>query len=176
MFETTDKIIRFLEFVTERVGRLVSWLVLFMVLVTFVVVVLRYVFNVGWIALQESVIYAHAVVFMLGAAFSLKHQQHVRVDVFYHRMSLKSRAWVDIFGTVVFLIPVSAFILFSSFEYVVESIELQEGSREAGGLPFVYLLKAQIISMAVLLLLQALAELLKNTLVIIRPVQVNPDA
>jgi len=168
-----DKIIRSLEFVTERVGRLVSGLVLFMVLVTFVVVVLRYVFNIGWIALQESVIYAHAMVFMLGAAFSLKHHQHVRVDIFYHRMSLKSRAWVDVFGTVFFLVPVSAFILFSSFEYVVESIELQEGSREAGGLPFVYLLKTQILCMAVLLLMQALAELLKNSLVILRPAQVE---
>lgn len=173
MFTSIDKIIRALEFITEQVGRLVSWLVLFMVLVTFIVVVLRYVFNVGWIALQESVIYAHAMVFMLGAAFSLKHQQHVRVDVFYQRMSKKSRAWVDVFGTVAFLVPVSVFILLSSYEYVVESIELQEGSRDAGGLPFVYLLKIQILCMAVLLLMQAVAEFLKNSLVIIRPTPVE---
>jgi len=173
LFTSIDKIIRSLEFITEQVGRLVSWLVLFMVLVTFIVVVLRYVFNVGWIALQESVIYAHAMVFMLGAAFSLKHQQHVRVDVFYQRMSKKSRAWVDIFGTVAFLIPVSVFILLSSFEYVVESIELQEGSRDAGGLPFVYLLKTQILCMAALLLMQAVAEILKNSLVIMRPAPVE---
>ena len=130
-------------------------------------------FNVGWIALQESVIYAHAMVFMLGAAFSLKHNQHVRVDIFYHRMSIRARAWIDTLGTLLFLIPVCGFILLSSYEYVADSIELREGSREAGGLPFVYLLKTQILLMGGLLLAQAIAEIFKNILVIVRPAEVQ---
>jgi TRAP-type mannitol/chloroaromatic compound transport system permease small subunit len=156
------KIADSIDSITEWTGRVISWLVLFMVLTTFVIVVLRYVFNTGWIAVQESVIYAHALVFMLGAAFALKHGQHVRVDIFYQHMSVRTRAVVDLIGIFFFLIPVGVFILSSSYEYVMDSIEFKEASREAGGLPFVYLLKTQIIVMAVLLLLQALAETLKN--------------
>jgi TRAP-type mannitol/chloroaromatic compound transport system permease small subunit len=158
-----------LELVTEWVGRAVAWLVLLMVVLTFVIVVLRYIFNTGWIALQESVIYAHALVFLLGAAFALKHNHHVRVDVFYQRMSPRAKAVVDLIGTVFLLIPVSLFILFSSYEYVMDAIELREGSREAGGLPFVYLLKTQIISMGGLLIIQAIAEILKNLAVLMEP-------
>ena len=152
--------------VSEWTGKIISWFVLYMVLITFVIVVMRYVFNVGSIALQESVIYAHALVFLLGAAFALKHNQHVRVDIFYHRMSPKKRAWVDLFGTLFFLIPVSLFIITSSYEYVADAIELRESSREAGGLPWVYLLKSQIIVMSALLLIQAASEILRNALIV----------
>lgn len=166
MQQMLNKASGYLEAVNEWTGKLISWFVLFMVLTTFVIVVMRYVFNVGSIAMQESVIYAHVFVFMLGAGFALKHNQHVRVDIFYHRMSVRSKAGVDLFGTLFFLVPVSVFILYSSWEYVMDSIELKESSREAGGLPFIYFLKTQIIVMSFLLLCQAIAEVLKNVLVL----------
>lgn len=171
MLSLLKKVHAYIELVTEWVGRVISWFVLFMVLTTFVVVVLRYVFNTGWIAVQESVIYAHALVFMLGAAFALKHGQHVRVDIFYQRMSERTKAIVDLFGIFLLLIPVCLFILLSSYEYVLDSIELREGSREAGGLPLVFILKSQIVVMGVLLLLQAVAEIIKNVLIISSPTQ-----
>jgi len=158
--------INIVDLITDWTGKLISWLVLVMVLVTFSVVLLRYFFNTGWIAMQESVLYMHATVFMLGAAFTLKSNQHVRVDIFYQRMSKKTKAWIDLVGTLIFLLPVCILIIYSSWEYVANSWELQEGSREAGGLPGVYLLKTNIILMSLLLILQGLAEILRNSIFI----------
>ena len=148
--------------INEWIGRSIAWLTLFMVLITFLIVVMRYVFNEGSIALQESVIYMHAVVFMLGAAYTMNADGHVRVDIFYSKMSERKKALVNLFGNLVFLIPVCGFILWSSWEYVFDSWELKEGSREAGGLPWVYLLKTTIIAMACLLIIQAIANILSN--------------
>jgi TRAP-type mannitol/chloroaromatic compound transport system permease small subunit len=134
------------------IGRTISWLSLAMVLVTFLVVVLRYAFDAGSIAMQESVTYMHAVLFMLGAAYTLQLNGHVRVDIFYQRFSRRGRAWVDLLGTLVLLIPVCLFILTSSWHYVAESWSIHEGSREAGGLPYVYWLKTLMVMMPVLLL------------------------
>ena len=120
---------RTLDGLNEWIGRAVSWLSLLMVLVTFAVVVLRYAFDTGWIAMQESVTYMHAVLFLAGAAYTLKHQGHVRVDVFYRRFSPRGRAWVDLFGGLLLLLPVCLFIFYMSWDYVVQSWALQEGSR-----------------------------------------------
>ena len=128
-----------------------------MVLVTFAIVVLRYVFNVGWIAMQESVTYMHTLVFMLGAAYTLKHNGHVRVDIIYQRCSLRTRGWIDLFGTLFLLLPVAGFILWSSWEYVGDSWAVHESSRSSGGLPGIFLIKTLIPTMACLLLLQGLS-------------------
>ncbi|NIR25762.1 MAG: TRAP transporter small permease subunit, partial [Gammaproteobacteria bacterium] len=119
-----------------------------MVLVTFAVVLLRYLFNTGWIAMQESITYMHALVFMLGAAYTLRHDGHVRVDIFYQKFSPRTRAWVDLLGTLLLLLPVTLFIAWVSWEYVSTAWALKEGSRETGGLPGVYLLKTAIPLMA----------------------------
>lgn len=153
-----------LELVNGWVGRVIAWLALAMVLVTFLVVVLRYGFDSGSIALQESVTYMHATLFMLGAAYTLQRDGHVRVDIFYRRFSRRGRAWVDLLGTLVLLIPVAAFILASSWGYVAESWAVHEGSREAGGLPYVYLLKTLMVVMPLLLLLQGVIWVLRNGL------------
>lgn len=145
---------------------MVSWLTLSMVVVTFLVVLLRYVFDIGWIAMQESVTYMHALVFMAGAAFTLKHQGHVRVDIFYHRFGDRGRAWVDLFGGLLLLLPMALFIAWVSWDYVLVSWEVFEGSREAGGLPGVFLLKTLILVMPVLLVLQALAGIVRDLLII----------
>jgi len=122
--------------------------------------------NTGSIALQESITYLHATLFMLGAAWTLKEDGHVRVDIFYSKQSRRTRAWIDLAGTLLLLLPVSAFILFSSLDYVAASWSVRESSQEAGGLDAVYLLKTTIPVMAVLLILQGSAIILKNFLVI----------
>ncbi len=149
----------------EWVGKSIAWLTLLMVLTTFSIVILRYAFDIGWIALQESVTYMHSMVFMLGAAYTLKHNGHVRVDILYQRCNAKVRAWVDFLGSLFLLLPVSAFIIWSSWEYVLNSWEILEASRNSGGLPALYLLKSSIIAMAVLLILQGLAQLMQNLLI-----------
>lgn len=160
-------IINLIEQINEWVGKLVSWLTLVMVVITTLIVILRYVFDTGWIAMQETVLYMHALVFMLGAAYTFKHDGHVRVDIFYQRFNVKTKAWIDLVGTLVLLLPVAGFILWSSWEYVSNSWEIQEESRNSGGLPGVYLLKSCIVVMALLLILQGIATLLKNLLTII---------
>jgi TRAP-type mannitol/chloroaromatic compound transport system permease small subunit len=153
-----------IEGFSEWSGRILSWLSLFMVVVTFLVVVLRYAFDLGWIGMQESVTYMHAALFMLGAAYTLKRNGHVRVDIFYQKMSRRGRAWVDLLGAVFLLVPVCTFIAWIGWEYVAESWSVLEGSREAGGIPAVYLLKTLILVMPVLVLLQGLAMMLRNGL------------
>jgi TRAP-type mannitol/chloroaromatic compound transport system permease small subunit len=153
-----------LDLVNVWIGRSIAWLALVMVLVTFLVVVLRYGFDVGSIALQESVTYMHGTLFMLGAAYTLQQNGHVRVDIFYQRLSPRGRAWIDLIGTLALLLPVAVFMLVSSWDYVVTAWGLKEGSREAGGLPYVYLLKTLMVIAPLLLLLQGLVWVLRNGL------------
>ena len=155
-----DRLDRF----SEQTGRLLAWLSLFMVIVTFLVVVLRYALDLGWIAMQESVTYMHATLFMLGAAYTLRRNGHVRVDIFYQKMSRRGRAWVDLMGTLLLLAPVCIFIAWIGWEYVYESWHVLEGSREAGGIPGVFLLKSLILLMPVLVLLQGFSGVLRNGL------------
>jgi TRAP-type mannitol/chloroaromatic compound transport system permease small subunit len=153
-----------IDTVNESIGRFIAWLTLAMVCITFLVVVLRYVFNIGWIALQESVVYLHGLVFLLGIGYTLKHDKHVRVDIFYREMQPRTQALVNLLGTLVLLFPTGLFLLWISWGYVVESWIVLEGSREAGGLPGVFLLKTVILLMAVLLLLQGVSEFLRSLL------------
>ena len=146
----------------DLTGRLVSWITLLMVIVTCAVVLARYVFGVGSIALQESVMYMHGIVFMLGIAFTLKEQGHVRVDVLHEKFSRRTRTLIDITGTVLFLLPVSFFILLTSLDYVSFSWSLRESSAQPGGLPGVFLVKTLIPVMAALLALQGIAEILRG--------------
>jgi TRAP-type mannitol/chloroaromatic compound transport system permease small subunit len=142
-------------------GKASAWLTLFMVLVTFVVVVLRYVFDAGLIWLQESVVWMHGFVFMVGAAYTLQQEEHVRVDIFYREMSPKHRAWVDLFGVTVFLLPLCVLLGWKAFDYVAVSWQLQEASRESGGLPYplIPLLKSILVVMPITVGLQGIALL-----------------
>jgi TRAP-type mannitol/chloroaromatic compound transport system permease small subunit len=163
----TSVVLRFagiLELIIRWVGNAVAWLSLSMVLVTFLVVVLRYAFDTGSIALQESVTYMHAILFMVGAAYTLQRDGHVRVDIFYRKFSRPVRAWVDLIGTLVLLIPVCVFILTSSWHYVAKSWAIQEASREAGGIAGVYLVKTLLLVMPILLLVQGLVWVIRNSL------------
>lgn len=148
--------------VNEWIGRAVSWLTLTMVLVIFLVVILRYLFGLGWIALQESATYMHATVFMLGAAYALHHDAHVRVDLFYDRFSPRTRAWVNLGGHLLLLLPSCIFLFWISLEYVTQSWQVMEGSHDAGGLNLVWLLKSLLLITPLLLALQGLAQSVIN--------------
>lgn len=150
-----------IETVVDRIGRGVAWMTLVLVLVTACVVMLRYVFNQGAIRLQESILYLHSIIFLLGAAYTLKEDGHVRVDIFYRGMTDRTRALVDAAGVLFLLLPTCVFILIVSLPYVVASWQLLEGSREPGGLPAVFLLKTLIPLAMVLLVLQGLALLVR---------------
>ena len=149
---------------SSLIGKAAAWLTLFMVLVTFVVVLMRYIFDTGYIWLQESVVWMHAFVFMIGAAYTLQQEEHVRVDIFYRQMNPKRRAWVDFIGVIVFLLPLCAFLGWKAIDYVAASWTLQEASRESGGLPypFIPLLKSVLVVMPITVGLQGLALLSRS--------------
>lgn len=143
-------------------GRTVSWLSLLLVLVTFIVVVLRYVFDLGSISLQETSSYLHATIFLVGMAYTMQQNAHVRVDIFYARCSEQTKAWIDLFGAVFLLLPFMLFITWISWQYITDSWSVFESSRQAGGLPGVFLLKSLILVMTCLLSLQAFTQIARN--------------
>jgi len=145
----------------QAIARAVRWLALVMVLITVGVVILRYAFNTGTIVMQESVMYLHAILFMLGIPYGLGQNAHVRVDVFFSKLQRRRQRWIDIAGHVLFLVPVSSFIFLTSLPYVASAWRVLEGSAEVGGIPGIFLLKTLIPVMAVLLFLQGLVEITK---------------
>jgi TRAP-type mannitol/chloroaromatic compound transport system permease small subunit len=157
-----------LDRISIVVGHLAAWLTLFMVVITFVVVVMRYMFDAGAVWLQESIVWMHAFVFMAGAAFTLQQEEHVRVDIFYRGMSARRRAWVDLLGVAVFLLPVSLFLAWKAWDFVAISWQLREASREPGGMPypFIPLLKSVLLLAPLLLALQGISMLRKSVAVL----------
>ena len=150
----------------EGLGRTTRYLSLILVINTALVVALRYLFNWSPIALQETMTYLHTSLFMLGAAYTLKHDGHVRVDVFYQNMSQAKQQWVNIFGTVFFLFPTCLFVLIICLPYVSSSWAINEHSIESSGLPWLFLLKSLLLVQPVLLMLQGVAEILKSVLIL----------
>jgi len=166
-----NKILVSIEALIDWSGRTVSWLSLLLVLVTFTVVVLRYVFDTGAIALQETSSYLHATIFLVGMAYTMQQNAHVRVDIFYSRCSKQTKAWIDLFGALFLLLPFMLFVSWISWQYILDSWSVLEGSREAGGLPAVFLLKSLILVMTALLTLQAFTQIARNIITLL-----NTDA
>ena len=166
-----------LERLSELTGAVVAWLTVLMVGGTFAIVVLRYVFDLGWIAMQESITWMHAAVFMLGAAYTLKRDEHVRVDIFYRDMSDYLKALVDLVGTVILLLPMTIFLTVSSWDYASTSWAIREASREAGGLPypFVPILKSLIPTTAIMLILQGIANSLAAIMILTNQMPSMPE-
>ncbi len=162
----SQAIITAIDQFSERLGRSVAWLTLALVLLTFLVVVLRYLFNIGSVALQESLLYIHSLIFMLGAAYTLLHDAHVRVDVLYRPLNARRKALINLLGTLFILFPFCGFIGYISWEYVSNSWGYWEGSRESGGLDAVFMLKGLILTMPLLLILQGIAESLRSILIL----------
>lgn len=146
------------------IGKIVAYGTLLMAVIMFSVVLLRYGFNLGWIAMQESITYLHAAVFLLGSAYTYQQNGHVRVDVFYRRFSAKTKTRIDLFGCLFFMLPVSLYIAIACWPYVMESWQLLEGSREPGGLPFLYVLKSFLLIFAISMVLQSISEILKHSM------------
>ena len=151
-----------LENVAIGSGRLISWLLLPLVALTFAVVILRYGFNIGSIALQEGITYLHAFIIMLCMGYTLHAKEHVRVDIFYRGLSERRKALVDLVGGVTLLLPTCVTILTTSWSYAVNAWLLLEGSPEAGGLPLVFILKTLIPLLAILLLIQGAADIIRD--------------
>ena len=159
---------RVIDHLNEKVGRGVAWLAIAMALVQFTVVIGRYVFNAGSTAAQESIWYMHGLIFMLGAGYTLLHDGHVRVDIFYRESAPARKALVDTLGAAFFLIPICVLTVYLSSSYVFNAwynfnsgTWVLEGSTEGSGLPFIYLLKTVIPVFAILLVLQGFSMLLK---------------
>ncbi len=156
-----------IDSLTAVIGHAVAWCLLAMVIVQVVVVLLRYVLGFGSIWLQETIIYAHATLFMLAAAWTLQQGGHVRVDIFYVDASPRRKAQVDLFGAIVFLLPFSIALVWLSAPYVARSWAILEHSRETSGLPLVFLLKTLIPLFALLLGLQGLGQAIRAVIVLI---------
>lgn len=150
----------FLDGVSHQLARVIRWLALFMVLIQFAIVVARYVFGLNSIAAQESVLYLHSALFMLGAGYTLLVDKHVRVDVFYSRSSDKARRAIDIFGHLFLLLPSMAALLYWSWPSVRNSWGILEGPISVGGIEAVFLLKSLIPAFCILVMLQSLSLLI----------------
>ncbi|MCK5308756.1 MAG: TRAP transporter small permease subunit [Zetaproteobacteria bacterium] len=159
--------IKFVNTLNERIGFLVSWLTTAMVAVVCYDVFTRYLLKQSSVAVQEMEWHLFAVIFLLGAAYTLKHDRHVRVDIIYMRLSERQRAWINLLGTLLFLIPFSLLIIWSSKNFVINSFAIGESSPNPGGLPARYLLKACIPLGFILVLLQALSLVFSSLMVIV---------
>ena len=136
----------------EKLGAFLGWVTLLMVLVSFLTVITRNVFNVVWIPVQELAIYCHATALMLGMVYAWHHDRHVRVDVFYQNFSAAKKRRVNLMGTWLLLVPMMGFIIWSSYQYVIDSWLRLEGSGETGGLPLMFLFKSLLLLMPISML------------------------
>lgn len=151
----------------HALGKGLSWLIFAMMLISCTIVLLRYGFHHASTALQELLLYLHGCVFLLGAAYTLQCDEHVRVDIFYSRFNQTQKAWVDVAGTIFFLMPFCIFLMVFGWQFFHSAWLMNEGSSEPGGLPFVYVLKGFIPLGFALLLLQALSVLLQKSLFLV---------
>jgi TRAP-type mannitol/chloroaromatic compound transport system permease small subunit len=156
-----------LDAMTAAIGRGVTWCLLAMVIVQVAVVLMRYVLGLGSIWLQETIIYAHATLFMLAAAWTLQRGGHVRVDIFYAHASARRKALIDLLGAVVLLLPFTIALAALSLPYVGRSWAILERSRETSGLPLVFVLKTLIPTFALLLALQGVSQVIRALLVLV---------
>ncbi|MBP5855937.1 TRAP transporter small permease subunit [Marivibrio halodurans] len=155
--------------VNRSIGAVVGWCALMLVLVQAGIVLMRYIFGAGSVFAQEAVLYLHGTLLLLGAAYTLSRDGHVRLDLFHRNFGPRGRALVDLIGTAVLLIPVALVIWSTGWGYVASAWQSLEGSPEVSGIPARFLLKSAILGFAGLLLLQAVASLLRAGLVLARP-------
>ena len=146
-----------IDTVNDWVGRAVAWTTLLLVLVTFVDVVMRYFFNTSYVFTQELEWHVFAFIFLMGAGYTLKNEGHVRVEVFYGKLSPTGRAWINLIGVVFFLIPSCLVFIKTSIPFVLESYHIMEGSPDPGGIPYRFIIKSCIPVGYTLLLLQGIS-------------------
>lgn len=166
---SAGKLITSIDTFTETTGKAISWLVLAMVVLICYDVAMRYLFQQGSVALQELEWHLFALLFLLGGAYTLKHDDHVRVDILYKSrfVSNRGRAWISILGTLLFLFPFCLLILITSWPFVENAFYYNEGSPDPGGLPYRFILKSAILLGFLMIMLQGLADLLKHVQVLL---------
>ncbi len=155
-------IARTIDHINGYIGRTVSWLAVSMVIIQFLVVVLRYGFGIGFIWMQESIMYMHTYMFMLGAAFTYYLDGHVRVDIIYSNMSEKRKAWVNLIGAAFFMIPMSCVLFYYAYPIVEGSWEILESSKDNSGIPAVFILKTALLIFPVMMVLQAISVIIHS--------------
>jgi TRAP-type mannitol/chloroaromatic compound transport system permease small subunit len=160
------KYIKFVDSMNERIGNAIAWLTLVLVLVVCFDVVTRYVFKFSSVGVQELEWHLFAVIFLMGAAYTLKHEKHVRVDIIYSRLTEKKQAVINLIGVAFFLIPFCLLIINSSIDFVWNSFIIGESSPDPGGLPARFILKAVLPISFVLILLQGISVLFKSILIL----------
>lgn len=170
------KYIKLIDSFTENFGKIISWLATFMVIVVCYDVASRYIFNKSLVAVQELEWHLFGFLFLLGAAYTLKNDRHVRVDVFYDNLSEKKKALIDMLGIIVFLIPFSLIVIYSSKNFVLFSYKFHEGSPNPGGLPYRFILKSAIPVGFILILIQGISLLFRNFLILINKQDVLKEA
>ncbi|MGB0921965.1 MAG: TRAP transporter small permease subunit [Alphaproteobacteria bacterium] len=156
-----------IDWASGHFGRAVSWLALLMVLVVMANVVMRYVFGITDPKLQELPVYLHGMLFMLAAAYTLREQGHVRVDIFYRAASAKRKAVTDLFGHLLFVLPFMTLVLVESWDYVAAAWKVTEGSTATSGIHLVYILKTVIPVFAVTVAIQSISEAIKAVLILL---------
>ena len=164
--QVLEKFVNWIDGMNNFIGRLVGWLTTTMVLIVFYDTVMRYVFHKGNVALQEMEWHLFSIVFLIGAAYTLKEDGHVRVDIIFMNLSEKTKAWIDFLGVFLFLIPFSIIVILSTQGFIANSFAVREVSPDPGGLPARYLLKAMIPAGFVLLIIQGLSEAAKKLMII----------
>ena len=151
------KLCHWIDSLNQWVGRGVAWVTLGLVLVVFVDVVMRYLFNTSFVFTQELEWHLFGFIFLMGAGYTLLHDGHVRVDIVYQRLGFKSRAWVNLGGVLLFLIPGCIMVIATSWKFTMTSFAMLEGSPDPGGIPFRFILKGCIPVGFTLLLLQGIS-------------------
>jgi TRAP-type mannitol/chloroaromatic compound transport system permease small subunit len=164
--EILRRIAKSIHRLNERAGRAASWLTTALMLLVCADVIVRYLFSDTQAWIIELEWHLFGLIFLLGAGYAFKHDRHVRVDVFYSKFNERDKAWVNLLGGILFLLPWSAVLLLVSFEYATISYRIGEGSPDPGGLPARYLIKYAVAAGIGLLLLQGIASIIDNILVL----------
>lgn len=165
--EGLAKFARLLDAINEVIGKIISWSALGLVLIQFGIVMINYLYSAGSIAVQESLTYLHSLLFLGAAGYTLLHNGHVRVDIFYSKMDEKRKAYVNLIGSLAILFPVLIIIGVYAWPYVFSSWQIMEGSTESSGLHLVYLLKSMILLFVVSTFIQGISISLHSILIIL---------
>ena len=167
--KSTEKI----DFFNDKLGILISWLTLGCVINCFIVVILRYVFSIGFPWMQELYVWQHSIIFLGGAGFTFLHNNHVNVDIAYSQFRIKTKCYVDILGTLFFLFPWVFVIAYSSSSFIKSSWRIYEPSSQTNGMPGLFLLKSMIWLFCLIIFLQGLSLIGKRVLLLLNYSKTN---
>ena len=145
---------------SEKVGLISSFLILILILLVSLSVILRYVFSIGFIWLQDLYIWIHAIFILLGISYTLKKDGHVRIDLLYRSWSKKIKNIVNFAGIIIFGVPLTYFLIKYGLDYFIRSYNLNESSKESGGLPYIFILKFFIFFLGLLIFLEIIRQIL----------------